>query len=468
MFEVATPRATLPQIRAHADELRGIVAALIPDEVVASQAPRIWAGFDAIERLAASAKILLARRVEDSGIWEREGDHSAAHYLARKSGTSIRTSRGELATSKRIVKLAATEAALRSGQLSASQAESIADAASHNRDAEQELLETASRSSLAELREECARKKAAGDPDPEATYNRIHESRFLRRRRDGEGGWNVTARGTPDAGALFNSALDPIIDEIFRTAWAEGRREDPENYAFDALLEMARRARDGYDPSVVDDSDDIDTIDTIDEADESDEHDDHHDEPVDDRGDHHEGDGDVAESRQRREAKRKRNAENPTYLALLRVDFAALRRGYVEGDELCEIQGVGPIPVPKARELLGQSVVKLIATKGKQVVNVTHYGRNPTVAQRMALLWSQPTCTVSGCNNTFAQFDHRIDWHITHHTKLDELDRLCARHHRLKTNQGWALVGGTGKRPLVPPDDPRHPKNQPKRTDRAA
>ena len=40
---------------------------------------------------------------------------------------------------------------------------------------------------------------------------------------------------------------------------------------------------------------------------------------------------------------------NPRYLALLRVDAEALRRGRVQGEELCEITGVGPVPVSVAR-----------------------------------------------------------------------------------------------------------------------
>jgi hypothetical protein len=52
----------------------------------------------------------------------------------------------------------------------------------------------------------------------------------------------------------------------------------------------------------------------------------------------------------------------------------------------------------------------------------------------------------------------RIDWADTHFTMLDLLDVLCAHHHRLKTNHGWALVPGTGKRPFVAPSDPRHPR----------
>ena len=60
------------------------------------------------------------------------------------------------------------------------------------------------------------------------------------------------------------------------------------------------------------------------------------------------------------------------------------------------------------------------------------------------------------------EFDHRQEWRETHHTRLDEGDGLCGHCHDLKTRFGWALVAGTGKRPIVPPDDPRHPKNKPK------
>jgi hypothetical protein len=41
---------------------------------------------------------------------------------------------------------------------------------------------------------------------------------------------------------------------------------------------------------------------------------------------------------------------------------------------------------------------------------------------------------------------------------------LTARvHHHQKHHEGWSLVEGTGKRAFVPPEDPRHPKNRPKR-----
>ena len=36
----------------------------------------------------------------------------------------------------------------------------------------------------------------------------------------------------------------------------------------------------------------------------------------------------------------------------------------------------------------------------------------------------------------------------------------CKHHHYLKTYKGWDFVEGMGKRPLVPPEDPRHPRNR--------
>jgi hypothetical protein len=59
---------------------------------------------------------------------------------------------------------------------------------------------------------------------------------------------------------------------------------------------------------------------------------------------------------------------------------------------------------------------------------------------------------------TTEQVSVRENWATTHLTVLDWLDRPCAHHHRLKTHHGRALVEGHGKRPMVPPDDTRHPR----------
>jgi hypothetical protein len=71
-------------------------------------------------------------------------------------------------------------------------------------------------------------------------------------------------------------------------------------------------------------------------------------------------------------------------------------------------------------------------------------------------------CTRDTCTRTERlENDHGPEWHKTKHTRLDELDPVCNREHDLKTNHGWDFVKGNGRRPMVPPDDPRHPKYRP-------
>ena len=130
------------------------------------------------------------------------------------------------------------------------------------------------------------------------------------------------------------------------------------------------------------------------------------------------------------------------------------------GEETCEIAGLGPIPVSVARDLLGESVLKLVITKGASVVNVTHLGRGANIAQKIALLWQMPACTREGCpRRARLQNDHRVPWADVHQTDVANLDPLCKPDHDLKTHQGWALLNGTGKRPMVPPHHPDHPRN---------
>ena len=147
---------------------------------------------------------------------------------------------------------------------------------------------------------------------------------------------------------------------------------------------------------------------------------------------------------------------------LVRIDLFALLRGRALGGEVCEIAGFGPVAVSAVRDLLDTSdpFLAAVVTCGEQVVGVAHLGRRPNAHQQTALEWLYPSCAVEGCSaSTWPENDHRVDWATSHLTVLDLLDRLCSHHHDLKTLDRWSLVEGRGKRPFVPPDDPRHPRN---------
>ena len=140
---------------------------------------------------------------------------------------------------------------------------------------------------------------------------------------------------------------------------------------------------------------------------------------------------------------------------MIRADLTALVNGRVGAGEMCEIAGIGPVPVEVVRQLLSDAVLKLVLTTGSEVRNVTSLGRGPNAAMKVALLWEQPTCSVERCGRRARlEADHTTgaEYVKTRHTRLDELDRLCDQHHDKKTYDGWGLVPGTGVRPMVPPE----------------
>lgn len=373
--------------------------------VSAADAQRVVARAAAAEHMLAGVKSMAAARVAETELWKSEGDRSAAHQLARRTGTTVSKAREALDTAGARGRLPELDAAVRRGEVSPGQAGVIADAASKAPSAERRLLDTARRASFGELMDECARTKAAAEPDDEARYNAVHARRFLRRRRCGDGAAELQYRSTPDEVAEVFSVVRGFAERVFTAARAEGRREPEEAYLADGLVAAARAATAS-------------------------------------------GEG----------AKPAPKAAK----VVVRIDWDALMRGWPVGDEVSEIAGIGPVPVSAVRSMVGSgdAFLAAVVTKGVDVATVGHLGRRATAYQLTALQWRNPGCTVEGCNATaHLDVDHRIDWADTRFTLLALLDHLCKHHHHRKTYDGWALVEGAGKRPMVPPDDPRHPAN---------
>jgi hypothetical protein len=371
-----------------------------PERLSARDAARVRDLASSIKHMAAAVEAQAAARVAETSVWKKSGERSAAHELAAATGSSVARAKETLDTGRRLQDLPATAEAVQRGDISMEQACLVASAAGDDPDSEARLLEASRSGSVSELRDACARVKANAC-DREARRRRIHERRGLRDWVDGEGTGHLHLSDNPERVAEIMAGLAPTRDRLFKEARKEGRRERPEAYAADALHEVVCRPT------------------------------------------------------------RAAKATGATKM-LVRVDLPALLRGQPVGDEICEIAGYGPVAVSAVREMLetGDPFLAAVITKGKELVGVAHLGRRPTAHQRSALEWLYPTCAAEGCNAlTFLEFDHRDDWAKTHRTVFDLLDRLCRHHHDLKTNDGWALVDGQGKRAFVAPDDTRHPRH---------
>jgi len=332
-----------------------------------------------IEKLAAAGKLLAARRVESSNVWRKNGHRSAADMMARQTGTGLGSAINTLQTARQLGSLPATEDALRDGRLSEAQTREIAGAAIHKPDAEDELVEAAGQQTMNNLKLRCRRVRATAD-DGISRYEKIRRGRYLRHWTDNEGAVRFDARLTPDEGAKLVAVVKSETARLAAEGRRCGRHEPMAAYAADALAGLAT-------PSPAD------------------------------------------------------RSSAPTTMVHVRVDHQALLRGHLEPGEICEIPGIGPIPVAAARRLAEDSILNVLVTNGVDVTAVAHAGRTIPASIRRAIIERDPHCVVPGCDiREGLEIDHVIPVNERGPTKLDNLARLCHWHHYLKTHQGHLLV----------------------------
>ncbi len=366
-----------------ADILRAALADLDPERLSGADADRVLAAFAEVERLGAAGRLLTARRVESSNVWRRSGHRSAAAHIAEATGTAIGPAIATLETARRLGQLPATDEAVRQGQLSEAQVKEIAGAAIVQPEAEQALVEAAGQQPLSVLKLRCRRVKAAGR-EQRSTYEAVRRSRYLRHWTDDDGAVRFDARLTPDDGARLLAAVAAEADRLGVAARRAGVVEPGRALAADALVALVGRTGDGE----------------------------------------HDGPGAVVH---------------------VRVDHAALRRGHLEPGEVCEIPGVGPLPVEVARQLSVDAVLEVLVTDGVDVTTVAHAGRTIPAALRRALAERDPTCVVPGCTaRDHLEIDHLLPYAQGGPASLENLARLCRWHHYLKTHQGHRLERADG------------------------
>lgn len=403
-----------------------------------------------IEASAASIKALAAARSAEGTDWRRYGYRSPAELLADQAGMSPGAAKRALETGRRMADQPDVARAALAGELSLEQAAAVSDGVAANPAKANELIDKARSSSLPELNEEVAKVKAE-NTDLEERRRVRHARRSLRRWTDRDGALQAHLYGHPEDGAVLWRMLDPIrrrINLLRHQAAIPNETLDALDY--DALVTLASVAIGNDGELSFSDLIELGLFPQIDSVAGS----------VDSgsSGSDDPPDGDRSCPSESRRVKKL--AGSPVRV-MIRVDLDALLRGAPLEGELCEIPGYGPVPVSVVEDLVATENPFIIGilTKSQALVGVYHHGRHPNAYQRSALDFLHPTCAVAGCSSRAGlQYDHRADFSKTRITAFDLLDRLCRHHHGLKTHQGWALVKGRGKRPFVPPDDPRHPE----------
>ena len=368
-----------------------------PDRVTAAQAAHRYQQGCELERFGAALKLLFARRTADSTVWKDEGCRSAAEWMASTGGTGTGEAFASLETARRLEGLPGTTEALRRGELSAPQVKEIAAAAAHRPQSEGELIRVAATRTMKGLKEQCRRVRAAASSSQEENerYLAIRSRRAFRHWIDVDGAFKGELTMTPDDGARLLNAVQTRADELFDEGRKSGHEEPPDAYRLDALVDLVT-------------------------------------------GGAQRGDG----------------SRRPRVDLSIHVDAAALRRGHVADGELCEIRGVGPIPVATVENLLPEAFVKVVVTDSVDIASVCHIGRTIPATLRTAIEARDPTCVVPGCDVAVGlEIDHfDVPVHEGGVTRLDNLARLCHFHHAQKTYRGYELRGGPGAWAWVVPE----------------
>jgi hypothetical protein len=392
--------------------------------------------FTEMERTAMAGKTLAAARVARSNVHTRTGHRSPAEYIAAETGDSVGESKDTVRLGESLADQPAVDEALRRGKMSRRRAQRVSEAARINPGREEDLVKGAETDSEAEHKERCHRAKAEGRSREDAArhHRRLHENRSCRDYVDDDGAFGLRATLAPEAGAEVKACLEAQADRQYRQARAEGRVETADAYRADALYALitGKFLSGPPGPSRAD----------TDPA--------HPDTPTAPAG--------------TAPAVTPVRTPNPGAKLNVIIDLDTLRQGTVGPGGRCEISGVGPVSVAWARELLGDGLFQVFVTSATDVHSVWSPGRHQHRDVRAGLLLRDPRCVVPGCDARLGlEADHWVkDFAHGGLTTLDNLARICTRHHRQRTHQGYVLRKGPEGWEWIPPETPKVP-TRPKR-----
>jgi hypothetical protein len=389
-------QAPLAELRGAVDTIQRIVRQAQPATVSGETAMSLVALFGELERAAASGIALYSPVVVATGSFAKAGHASAPDWLGTVSGSSAGVAKGRLAAAERAATVPALTEALHEGELSAAQLKLMSDTVAVAPDAVETLLDLAGNgASHQELNDSASRARAAARSleSERARRDRVHRHRHFRWHQCPDGG----IRGEFLCDEIEWARVAPRLEAEAKERWkAAGNDEPLEAHRLDAFIAMLSGA----------------------------------------------GGRDGAGAR-------------PHTLVL--VDAAALRRGTTQGDELCEIDGIGPVSVDAVVELVGEGGMQLLVKDGVDVRTVTSTRRDLPQRVEAALIVRDRTCVAEGCGRRHGlEADHcRVDYGDDGPTCLENLARLCPEHHALKTFGDWRLEGGPGKWKWIAPAHPK-------------
>jgi hypothetical protein len=375
--------------RATTAELRERGARLDPDTLSPADARAFALVLEEMKRAVEAIQTGVIGRVDRAGAWAGSTARSTEEWVATATGVSWGEAKGRVELAGALHQLPDTASALVEGRISGSQAGLVARAASVDPQAEYRMLDLADRSSVKELKDAAQRVVAAASGQTDEEQAAVHRTRFLRTWTGTDGAFHLQGRMTKADGAKVLAVLEPLMEIEFTNARRQGRRESPDAYRADALVALAARGSLGSGRRAAGSA----------------EAPDEHATPA------------TAEGVEPR----------PTAHVIVRVDHAALLRGHVEGDETCEIDGLGPVPVSDVERLMSDPILTVLRIKGTQVLAASTSTRVIRRSLRQAIEQRDRVCVVPGCGIASGlEIDHLVPFAKGGPTSIENLQPLQA------------------------------------------
>lgn len=309
-----------------------------------------------IEASVSSMKALAAARAADGNGWQHLGYRSPADHLADQTGTTAASARRTLESGRRMAGQPLVARAALAGELSAEQAGAVSDGVAVDPARAAELIDLAQRSSFSELNEHVAKVKA-DHADLEAQRRARHARRSLRRWTDRDGALNARLYGHPEDGALMWRMLDPVrrrLNLLRREPDTSSDSPDSlDNLDYDALMTIVGAAVGKERDLSLGELVDLGLFPQMAAA----------------GPPSAPGDPTASPPPDAARARTKKLAGSPLRV-MVRVDLDTLLRGVPMEGELCEIAGVGVVPVSVVEDMLATEspFIAAILTRGESLV----------------------------------------------------------------------------------------------------
>lgn len=146
------------------------------------------------------------------------------------------------------------------------------------------------------------------------------------------------------------------------------------------------------------------------------------------------------------------------------VPALALLDDVADGAGPAVVEGIGPIPRERARELAGGAEGWMRVLTHPETGMVLSVGRDryqPPPGLRRLVSWRADRCMGPGCTMPASRcdIDHRVAWEHGGETTLENLNPFCRNHHIIKHHGGWVVrdvEGGYGAVEWISPAGRRY------------